>query len=387
MEAACDLQGFQRPLRQSVIVVDERALTKSPDVAQLREANQALFDLVMNLGTPSRSLPTGVMAPRERLTILLAPADGGATRLLFTGCLPGFSAAEVAARKAGRSKVGELSDKTLTGGDTARLDKQAAGFATSLQQPLVALTRGQPVPTGRSAFAQSSLVRSLQSAPQLVPQDDGVPRLFIFTDLRQFRSSASDAATARSLGFAAGREAGLKLGRVEAHLVGPAAGDALSRQFAEAFLLESGARLQSWGAATFNGAPPAPVRVRNFTGEIDYGSDRLPLKLRLGTDATGTLVDSWIVVNDAREVATPLSGQLSCDSEQRCRLISDEGGLAQAWSLAPGGEPELGPEMPLGGLRSLEAAVADGRLSGRVFDAAVRTINGGTGLPITAVEN
>ena len=385
-EGSCEVKGFQKPLRQSVILVDERAVNKATDRAQLRAGNAELFNLVLALGTPSQSLPTGVMAPRERLSIYLAPANGAAPRLIFTGCIPGFSEAERAQLANQTSAVGKSVDNFMTGGGAARLDKQAGEFSAALLRPLVAITQGEPEAPALGSFSQSSLVRSLQAVPQLVAPENGVPRLFILTNLRQFRPESPDPKAAREAGFVAGKDAALSFGRAEVHMVGPNAGDMAAKQFAEAFLLESGGALRSWGAVTFNGASPAPKVIRVFKGEVDYGGTKLPLVIRLAIDAQGQLVNSWVAVTNVRQIATPLTGQFSCGTDGTCHLTSDEGGLAQAWSASPGGEPEYNKDMPLGGLRSISATVADTRLKGRIFDAAVDTIGGRPDLAFSATE-
>lgn len=375
-EAWCARPGLTAPLRQTAVVIDDRAVRRVEDPAAFRAANADLFRLVTSLSGAADAVRGGLLAPRERVSVLLAPSDGAAPRLLFSGCVPALSVEELAAARARRGGLGNTGDDLTGGGVSGELASAQEGFDRSLVGTVARLGAGPPPPAGNEALAQSSLVRSIKSTGRLVDPAHGLPRLFFVVRPGLFAPSAGGTA-ARAEGFAAGRAAGLNLGQVEAHVIGERGrdGDA-ARETAHAFLLASGALLGSWGG-DFNGLPGAPVRSEAFTGEISYPPTRLPLRMRLAADANGRLVNSWLAMSEGPErleVATPITGRLTCSEPDRCTLTTDAGGLAQVWSDDPDAEAEWSADLPLGGLRSLEATQAGARLTGRVFDPGVGQI-------------
>jgi hypothetical protein len=147
------------------------------------------------------------------------------------------------------------------------------------------------------------------------------------------------------------------------------------RDFAAALFLGSGANLASWSSRAPAALPPAPVTVRDYLGEVQYGTVSYPIQLRLASDSGGRLVNSWILVRGERPTGTPLTGSISCAGE-RCRVVGDDGGFAQAWSPAPGGQPEYDPNMPFGGLRNVEITIDGAQGQGRIFDHNVADVAG-----------
>lgn len=373
MEAYCTAaDGLPSALRHTIVVVDASAV-RPGDAGQLRELNRALFDLLVGLGgDPGQAVATGAMAPRERLTILLAPADGGPPRTLVTGCLPAFSAEELAARRAGRSGSANAASDFMGSGDRADVEEAALDFSDAVlgaigKMGLVA------APPRNSSFAESSLVRSLSNAPRIASPELGVPRIFLFTDLTRLPSSPTVEET-RTAGFAAAAQANINLGLAEVHMTGPAAPRSrMAREYAQAFVLGSGGSLQGFGGAALNGlrAPPAMVDV--YTGEIVFPIGRYPMQVRLARDRNGALVNSWVNVRADQDRSTPLEGHIICAEDGRCRIASD-GGFAQVWTLSPGGESEHNATMSLAGLRNFNADLADGGMTGAVSDPSVDRI-------------
>lgn len=62
-EAYCHRADMAAALRQTVLVIDERAV-KAAEPAEMRTVNAKLFELVMGLGDPVAGLESGAMAPR-----------------------------------------------------------------------------------------------------------------------------------------------------------------------------------------------------------------------------------------------------------------------------------------------------------------------------------
>ena len=113
-EGWCNREGLKPALRQTILLVDERALVPGKG-AVFRTQNGKLFEVVNTLASPTQGLTSGVMAPRERLTVYVLPSDGASPRMVYSGCAPGYSATEMAAAQADRSVVGDFVGGTLSG--------------------------------------------------------------------------------------------------------------------------------------------------------------------------------------------------------------------------------------------------------------------------------
>lgn len=375
LEAFCQLEGLPQSARQSVLVIDERVLVKATEPADARVVNPELFAIALSLGDPMQAVSSGAMAPRERLSVYIAPATGTAPRLVFTGCVPGVSADEMKALTARKSKVRGAVDSYFGANVGNKVSEATTEFRQALLGSLVRAVKDPAAGRKAADLQSSSIIRSLASVRQLAAPEQGLPRLFVLTDLTLFTAAGVvQPADARRAGFAAADTARLAFGKAEVHLLGRKAGTTLGRDFADAFVLGSQGLLQSWGGTTFSNAPAPPVKVRLFAGKIDYGGMEYPAQLRLAVDRNGSLVNSWLVVKLDREYATPVTGALACTPEDSCRLTSDDKGLAQAWSLDPNPQPEFAADMPLGGLRYIEADIVDGVATGKVFDPSVDQI-------------
>jgi hypothetical protein len=147
-----------------------------------------------------------------------------------------------------------------------------------------------------------------------------------------------------------------------------------NREFLDAFLLGSRGRLAGWSSGAPSDLAAPPTSTRNFAGTIQYGPVQFPVRARLSVDRDGRLANSWILVMNEEERATPLSGSAVCDGNGDCRVTGDGRGFSQLWSVKPGGEPEFDPLMPFSGLRNFDLTIARGKASGRVFDPLVDQI-------------
>jgi hypothetical protein len=372
-EAACSLPGLSRPLRQTAILIDEGSLRPAEDDAALRALNSDVLDAVMAVADPESSVASGALAPRERVSLYLAPVDGSALRLLFTGCAPSLSADERAALERNSST---LSDFTGSGAED-RIDTDAADYETMILgaiQRAAARARRQSPPRPRT-FDASPLVQSLRATSRIGDPSAGLSRLVIiaphsFSGIPAFATPTQ----ARAAGFALASQVGLDLGLVEIDVA--LAPGANQRDFASAFFLASGGQLASWSTRFPTGLPRAPTAVRTFSGEIDYGPARYPVLVRIAQDYSGQLTSSWLLVRGERQpYGVPIAGAISCGGEQ-CRVRGDQSGFAQAWSATPGGEPEFGPDLPFGGLRNIEMIFDGPTGQGRIWDPAVDEIAG-----------
>lgn len=365
-EAWCNREGLTPALRQTVFLVDERALVPGTGAA-FRTANARLFEAVNTLVSPTQGQASGVMAPRERLTIYVMPSDGGAPRLIYSGCAPGFSATELAAAQAERSRVGDFVGGSLAGELEAATEAYNRRFILSIAR-LGDIAEPPPVRAGD--FARSSLLSSLGSVRQLARDGAGVARYFVFTDLATF-PDAPDSTAAREAGFELARESRLALGGVDVVLIGSeGSGNARSRDFATAFFLGSQSDLLGWGAGALGSLPAAPVAVQTYSGELRYPGMRYPVRLIIGRDGQNRLVNSWLIVTSDAEWATPVGGSLKCSGDV-CELLSDNSGLGQRWSPNADAAAEFDADLPLSGMRAITAEIAPEYAKGEVWDPDV----------------
>lgn len=365
-EVWCTRDGLEQPLRQTIFVVDERALTPGTG-AEFRTGNARLFEALNAVASPVEGVNSGVMAPRERLTVYLAPADGGAPRMVFSGCAPGLSAEERAAVQAERSGIGDFVGGTLSGEMETAVEAYNRAFILGVVR-MGDIPAPPPVRTGD--FGRSSLVSSLRSVRDLGRDGEGVPRYFIFTDFTTF-PDFPDVTAAREAGFELAREARLTLGGAEVVLVGSGSnGKPRARDFATAFFLGSQGELLGWGGGALGSLPAAPVEVRQYSGELIYPDTRYPVRLILGHDAQNRLVNSWLIVTSDAEWATPLGGSLKCTGDV-CELLSDNSGLGQRWTTHPDGPPRFTADMPFSGMRGISAEITPESVRGEISDPDV----------------
>jgi hypothetical protein len=369
----CSMTGLTSPPRTTVVLIDSSAITASAP-EKFRETNPTLFALVMGLGDPERAVTTGAVAPRERLTVLIGDPVSGSIKPLFTGCVPGISATELAARSAG-GQDGTLSK--YFGSDAAStLTKSRDDFRKSLLVALVSAKPGNRLPA-TDTVETSTLARLMRAVGAGTAADAAtVRRLFIYTSPdRSIPSKLGSYKEAREAGFAAAERVGADLGRSEVHIV-PATGTIgdLDEAFLSAFVLGSAADLRGVSGFSAEGLSQAPTQIYDYAGELPLSSEvKSPLELRLAVTETGELVDSWISYTGAKgERATPISGHFDCTDDDHCILRGDpNAGLGQRWRTEPGSAPQPLLGGPFGGLRMIEAQDHDGHLTGRIFDPVI----------------
>jgi len=371
-EEACAIRDLPVPMRQTVIMIDEASLRRAPDAAALRESNRELVEAVSAFADASAAVGNGTLSPRERVSLVLAPADGGGARVLFSGCAPALTVDE-RQRLEGQSSWGE--DFTSSGAED-RIDAMALQYRTGLLGAL--LRAGQQAPEAQppapSDFVRTALVRSLRATPRLADPSLGLARVILIAPAAlQSVPVFGSVADGRTAGFGAASQLGLDLAQTEFDVA--VAPRTEARDYVAAFLLGSGANLASWSSRAPSALGHAPAQVRSFVGEFNYGGARRPIRLLIASDSNGALVNSWIVIGGSRARGVPLTGTIVCAGE-RCRVTSDEGGFAQAWSREPGGDPEFDPQMPFVGLRNVEIMIDGAQGQGRVFDPFVDDVGG-----------
>lgn len=374
MEAFCTVGDLQPSLRRTYLIVDEHALAKAESPAEFAERNRGLRDVVVAFTDADAATMSGVMDYRERLSILLAPSDGSAVRLLFEGCLPALSPDEIAEARTAGSDAAAF----FTGGIQQQLQNDSEQFRSRAITALVLAARNAPGPVSpeTTRLVDAQLVQSLRASGRLISGEGGLPRIVLLANLA--RADFGEVATreaARGRGFSEGLEAALDLGRAELHVfLADGQQSALARDYAQAFFLAQHANLLTWAGGALSTVPAAPASVVRFAGEAAYPSGPEAIQIRIAADRNGNLVNSWVVLRGSPNRSTPLTGPQTCEAPGACRISSDDGGFAQAWSPSPGGEPEFDNTMPFGGLREWEMNTRDARVTGRVFDPAVQQI-------------
>ena len=103
-EKYCQLEGFAKANRQTIMFLDEH-LIDVQNGDDITETNREIIRLVMNFVDPEKVRRNNIFSPRERFTIFVLPRDGTEPKLLFTGCQPFFSEEEVASIENGKSTM------------------------------------------------------------------------------------------------------------------------------------------------------------------------------------------------------------------------------------------------------------------------------------------
>ncbi|WP_232629203.1 hypothetical protein [Methylobacterium sp. Leaf118] len=365
-EAACPRDREPKPLRQTVIVLDEA-------IVEAKSEANALWKRIVVEAADAREVGTGTLSPRERLTLLVARRDGSEMLPLFVGCSPNLPAEEIE-----RARAADTQWQVFTGDDSgARHKKTREAFANGLARAMAQIAKraeaiaAVPAPPG-------ALLRALQNAGRLADPNHGLPRFILVSPFAVIaKGEAAEAAGAREKGFALAERSGLDFGRAEIYLAGAQLGDGASLDFARALVLGAKGVLV---ASRSDGLPrlqPEPVSLRTYAGFIDYVDQRVPLQLRLAATAQGDLVNSWIETTFSKSTATPVAGKMLCRGTA-CEVRGD-GRFAQVWFLEPQGEPKNRAKLPFGGARNLELTLKDKTASGRISDPSV--VFGGVNAP------
>lgn len=377
-ESYCAQAGMAAPLRQTVLLLDEAALTPEPGGSP-NPRNQAWRRFLGQLLLPANPAQLEQnFAPRERVSIAIVRKDGTGLRPVFTGCIPFYSAAERAQLSQRDGMMRGLHDFFGTG-PVARAKRDMDLFRIQLGNAFkAALDPGalsSPGTADRAPdIAHSAFTASLKQA-RLSNPAYGVPRIVLYGDVaRFFARMPGERAGARGFGFRQGTQSDLDFGDAELYLAGLSGGGGALRDGLEAFALASHAELvaiaPSSSLPTFRAAPR---RVLRYQGSMQYPGTRYPVRLRIATDENGNLVNSWIAVRTGSEQFNPLHGILTCAPGGDCSLTGDQQ-FAQVWNprRGAGTEPAFSAALPFGGARIFKAHIHGGRISGDISDPVVR---------------
>lgn len=377
-EAYCNKTGLPAPLRQTFILLDAKVIKKAAMATDFAERNAFVRDLGLAFTNPALALASGLSDPRERISIMLVPSDGSPAQLVFTGCIPGLSADEEAAARAGNSGLGEF----FTGDALSAMAKDAEQFQIGAIGGMTqAAKRGVDTPEPQTGpIAASALFSAIRaSRGVLEPPKGTIARYVIVTDLsaagfESGESSDSPHKQGQDAGFKAAGDFGLS----DVMVIQPEGAAPKGKEFLEGFLLAQGGRLVSYSSGKPMAGERAPKSVRFFEGEAAYPGRNERLSLRIADDGKGNLSSSWLTMLGGVNKPIPLTGQITCSSPSICKIASDDKGFAQAWSPTPGGEPEFINEMPFAGMRNFAFEIEGKELKGEVLDPMVQIGNDGS---------
>jgi hypothetical protein len=295
---------------------------------------------------------------------------------VFSGCLPFFSPEEkrqIAQRSGGRQYV----DMFFRTGPVAEAAKDAELYRVRLSQAVKAALRADALTSERMPrtggdLAGNSLVSSLkQGLP--INYYFGIPRLIIYSDMGRFMGGLpGDRAQARSFAISKAQSADLNLMNSEVYLSGTTA-RAFSKEALEAFFLASHGELISVGSVT--GTPtfgPAPVRVSYYQGLVQFPDNQFAIRIRLATDQSGNVVNSWVLMRTNRDHFVPFHGVVTCQGGQPCIYTGDET-FSQLWNVQrnEGASPRFDQKLPFYGARSFKFSYNSRELSGEISDPMI----------------
>jgi hypothetical protein len=384
LDSACRVEGLTRPLRQTLIIVDEASLDLTAD-GKPGEATRRLNRSILSIAGVAEGQTVSVSAPRERITIYLARRDGSDLLRVFTGCTPVYSADEIERMEKGSSSA--MSQvKTFIGRDIrSNIEKEKISFQTAILRGMVDATK--VMTPAKAANGTSSEIGFLQAIALLrggVDLGEGVPRVIVISPMDMpLARSLADVKDARGRGFDLAQQLGSDLQRAEVYLIGLNRGaPAVVRDFCHALFLGLKGRLAATSGETLPPFAEPPKAVRTYGGFIDYLGQKVPMQLRVSYDQGGSLVNSWMEVSVLRAVATPLTGKAICKSDDQCDVNGDGKEFAQSWVVDPKTNPTFNEKLPFSGVRYFSFSVSGQSIKGRVFDPNV-VISGNKGTPFS----
>jgi hypothetical protein len=380
-DSACHLEGMRRPLRQTVVVLDQALIV--PQAGQdIGAANRAWLNTILTIAGVQAGQASTISAPRERITVIVAREDGGDLIRIFTGCSPTYSQDEIAEMKSSSGGLKGSVDWLLGKSVDARIENEQKTFRARLA---VALAELPKMPKPKSANATGSASPTFLGAFALlagtIDLGEGIPRLFVLSPMNgEFLRGFQDVKSARSAGFDLAERINGDLQRAEVYVQGVSNNGAkYARDFIQAFFLGIKGRVSGISGETLPAVADQPQMIQVFGGSIDYGAGvKVPMQIRLASDSAGTLVNSWVEITVKRAVATPLTGKVVCKTPQTCEITGDGKEFAQAWVVDPSLDQmqNFSESLPFSGVRYFQFSTSTGGLKGRAYDPLVSSING-----------
>ncbi|KIL99738.1 hypothetical protein CCC_03910 [Paramagnetospirillum magnetotacticum MS-1] len=294
--------------RQTVIYVDESIITQGDDKWARQLMNKIHF------------------TPRERVQVVALRADAGTADQRFSLCYPDYSQAELEDLRRGQ-RISEFFTGTPMDQMRQAREQFDRGFRVALSSFIV---KGQasgiaPVQTG--PLPDKSIAEAMFYDEKRFATENGVSRLIIFSDMLQNSQSfqptkENDPAAS---GIDAARKYAIRFNLAEVHVFGIGstvpAGDPVNRKmeaFWRAFFLANGAYLEQF-SNTLNLGDSRSIAVKRWRGALAVADMHSEVNLRIMTDESGVLVNSWLVVNNSGGL--PLEGKEKC-VESMCEITA-----------------------------------------------------------------
>jgi hypothetical protein len=370
-EDACKMDGYSRPLRQTIVVIDQLGVDawKGGD---LSEKNRRWINAVVSLAGVEEGQTNTNAAPRERITILVAKYDGSDLLRVFTGCPPTFSDSEIDQVMKGTEGFRRRFDQWLGNDPKSKLEITKREFRTKLLGALVGIAKEAP-PAPK--VEKSSFLKLLPEVGRSFDVGNGIPRIVILSPVKLKIEHASDRKSAREAGFRDAVALRADLKRAELYVVrGKTDSESTEADYLASLFLGAKAHLVAVSGETLPNLQEPPEKMAVFGGATDYGQVKAPMQVRVAVDRTGALVNSWVEVTVERPVATPLTGKAICKSKglEDCEIKGDGKEFAQAWVADPDpSKPTFDEKLPFSGLRWFEFTSSQTGVSGRFYDPMV----------------
>jgi hypothetical protein len=369
-EEACTLEGFSRPLRQTMAVIDELAIEPWTH-GEISDVNRRWINDVIALAGVQESQRTQSAAPRERLTVFLARANGSDLVRVFTGCPPTFSREEFERLDANSTGLTRAFNTWLGKDPRSRVEADQKAFRVSLLGSLVQLTKN----TAKAKTAESNFLSLLPDVGRSIDLGSGIPRIVIFSPLTLTNVKFDSKAAAREAGFKQASRYAADLKRAEVYVVrGEQQGGALARDYLSALLLGSKGILVDSSGETLPALREAPQMIAVYGGFFSYGLVNAPIQIRLAVDPSGSLVNSWVEVSVDRATATPMTGKAICKGANldSCTIQGDGNDFSQAWVVDPDpNKPTFDQKLPFSGIRWFQFTTSPRGATGTFYDPMV----------------
>jgi hypothetical protein len=369
-EEACTLEGFSRPLRQTVAVIDELAIEPWAS-GELSDGNRRWINAVIGLIGVQEGQRNENAAPRERITILIARANGSDLIRVFTGCPPTYSREELNRLDASSTGVSRAFNEWLGKDPRSRVEADQKSFRVKLLSALVQLTKD----AAKTKTTESNFLSLLPDIGRSFDLGSGIPRIVIFSPLILANGNFDSKTAAREAGFKQASHNAADLKRAEVYVVrGKHDASPLARDYISALLLGSKGFLVDISGETLPSLREAPQMLAVYGGFISYGLINAPMQIRLAIDPSGSLVNSWVEVSVDKAIATPMTGKAICKGADldNCTIQGDGKDFSQAWAIDPDpNKPTFDQKLPFSGIRWFQFTTTKKGVTGTFFDPMV----------------
>jgi hypothetical protein len=369
-EEACTLDGFSRPLRQTIAVIDELAIEPWTN-GEMSDANRRWINAVIGLAGVREGQGNENAAPRERITVLLARANGSDLVRVFTGCPPTFSREEFDRLDANSTGLRRAFNAWLGKDARSRVEADQKAFRVKLLGALVQITKDAV----KTKLTESDFLSLLPDVGRSFDLGSGIPRIVVFSPLILVSGNFDTKAAAREAGFKQASRYAADLKRAEVYVVrGKHEASVLARDYVSALLLGSKAFLVGASGKTLPALQEAPQMVAVYGGFVSYGLVNAPMQIRLAVDSSGSLVNSWVEVSVDRATATPMTGKIICKAANldNCAIQGDGKEFSQAWAADPDpNKPTFDQKLPFSGIRWFQFTTSPKGVNGTFYDPMV----------------